>query len=216
MSSTARSNFHQQAELALAELDSQKADELFLSLVVDLESEFGKNQKDVAAELQRIAKSIEADGKLDESIRFKQRTCEVMLRRSMAERRRNQAPPKPAVEGKSFNSMVFVAFTADPASYAAFLQRTGLIHELKVLPDGSRWIRNKESQLILIARAGRLTGYFPLFIASYKDEALKQMQETGHFIDGEEIDICGMKLLLLKDRASQRFLLAGQEILQNF
>lgn len=217
MSSTAKSNFNEEAEHCLAEMDGVKADELFLNLVVRLEDEFNKNQKDVAAELQRIAKAIESEGKADEALRFKQRTCEVMLRRSMAERRRNQAPPgaPPAKDTRSLTQMAFVCFSSDPASYAAFLQRTGLNSELRVLPDGARWMRSKEGQLMLIGRQGRLSGFFPLFIAPSREDAAKAMQDNGHFLDGEEIDICGMKLLVLKDKASQRFLLGGGEILQN-
>ncbi len=216
MSSTAKGNFYEEAEHCLAEMDGVKADELFLNLVVRLESEFNKNQKDVAAELQRIAKAIESDGKSDEALRFKQRTCEVMLRRSMAERRRNQAPPgAPARDTRSLTQMAFVCFAADPASYAGFMIRTGLNSELRVLPDASRWIRSKEGQLILVARQNRLSGFFPLFIAPSREDAARLMQDNGNFLDGEEIDVCGMKLLVLKDKASQRFLLGGGEILQN-
>lgn len=216
LSSTAKSNFFEEAQVALAELDGVKADELFLELVSRLDAEFNKNQKDVAAELQRIAKAIETDGKPDEALRFKQRTCEVMLRRSMAERRRNQAPPGPPVkETRSLTQMIFICFASDPASYGNFLVRTELNSELRVLPDGSRWMRSKDGQLLLITRQGRLSGFFPLFVAPSREDAAKQMQDTGHFLDGDEVDVCGMKLLVIKDKSNQRFLLGGGEILQN-
>lgn len=211
------SNYNQQAQLALEEADSQKAEALFLELVVSLEDAFNKNQKDVAAELQRIAKQIETSGKIDDSLRFKQRTCEIMLRRSMAERRRNQAPPnkEPEKDGKLLRQLVFVCFTADPGSYSAFLTRTELVSELRLLPDGSRLMRSKsDSQLLLLCRQGRLSGYFPLFIASSRDEAARQLQGSGHFIDGDEIDLCGSKLLVIRDRAGQKFLLASADFLQ--
>lgn len=219
MNSAAKNNYYEQAEHALAELDGVKAEELFLALVLQLEEEFNKNQKDVAAELQRLAKQIESEGKVEESLRFKQRTCEVLLKRSMAERRRNQPTPvagAPQKEGKTLNQMIMVYFTGDPAGYAQFLQRTGLNTELRVLPDGSRWMRSKDSQLILIGRGqGRHAGFFPLFVAVSRADAAKQMQETGNFLDGDEVDICGLKLLTMKDKAGQRFFLAGSEILQN-
>jgi hypothetical protein len=215
LSSSANTNYHLYAEKALAELDSEKAEHLFLELVLAIEEAVNKNQKGVAAELQRIAREIESSGKVDDALRFKQRTCEVMLRRSMAERRRNQAPPTQARDTKSLTQMIFICFAADPSSYAAFMQRTGLNQELRVLPDGSRWLRSKDSQLILICRQGRLSGYFPLFVAPSREDAARQLQENGNFLDGEEIDVCGLKLLVLKDKTGQRFLLAGAEILQN-
>jgi hypothetical protein len=203
------------AASALAELDGEKAEQLFLELVLAIEEAVNKNQKGVAAELQRVAKEIEAGGKVDDALRFKQRTCEVMLRRSMAERRRNQAPPAPLKDTRALNQLIFICFAADPPSYGAFLQRTGLASELRVLPDGSRWMRSKDSQLLLVCRQGRLSGFFPLFVALSREDAAKQLQETGHFLDGEEVDVCGMKLLVIKDKSAQRFLLAGAEILQN-
>lgn len=208
--------FSQKAKNALNELDSQKAEELFDELVLCLEETFNKNQKDVAAELQRIAKEIESLGNIDDSLRFKQRTCEIMLKHSMAARRSNQAPSQAAPkESKSFSQSIFVCFAHDPATYSSFLQRLHLFSELRILPDGSRFLRGGNSQLILVCRQGRLSGFFPLFVASSRENALKQLQDAGNFMDGEELDVCGMKMLVLKDKAGQRFLLAGAEILQN-
>jgi hypothetical protein len=215
LSSNTNSKYLLQAEQALAELDSERAEALFEDLVSTIEQSVNKNQKGLAAELQRIAKEIEFAGKEDDSLRFKQRTCEVMLRRSMAERRRNQAPPAPARDTKSLTQMIFICFAADPPTFAAFLQRSGLVQELRVLPDSSRWLRNKDSQLIFLCRQGRLSGFFPLFVAPSREDAARHLQDTGNFLDGDEIDICGMKLLVIKDKSSQRFLLAGSEILQN-
>jgi hypothetical protein len=214
--SSSTDNKHQSfAEKALAELDTEKADQLFLELVVAIEEAVNKNQKDLAAELQRIAKHIEVLGRVDESLRFKQRTCEVMLRRSMAERRRNQSPPAPVKDTKSLTQMIFICFSSDPPAHAGFLQRTGLNQELRVLPDGSRWMRSKDSQLLLICRQGKLSGFFPLFVAPSRDDASRNLQESGSFLDAEELEVCGMKLLVFKDKTGQRFLLAGAEILQN-
>lgn len=214
MSSAAKSHYHDEAQSALAELDTEKADQRFSELVESIEAAYNKNQKDVAAELQRIAKEIEADGQIEDSLRFKQRTCEIMLRRSMADRRRNQSPPAPGKDTKALNQMLFICFTHDPATYSAFLQKTGLAQELRMLPDGARWMRSKDSQLMLICRQGRMSGYFPLFVALSREDAARHQQSNGHFLDGEEVDICGMKLLVMKDKHGQRFLLGGAEILQ--
>jgi len=210
-----QSIYHDHANKALTELDTEKADQLFLELVAKIEDAVNKNQKELAAELQRIAREIESAGKLEDSLRFKQRTCEVMLRRSMAERRRNAPPAPPPRDNKALTQMVFVCFASQPQAYAAFLQTGGLNKELRVLADGARWMRSKDSQLILVCKNDRLSGFFPLFIAASRDEASKELQSHGNILDGSELNVCGMKLLIMKDKSDQRFLLAGTEILQN-
>lgn len=215
MSSATDKNFQQQAEKALGELNAEKADEYFLELVVSLEDAFNKNQKDVAAELQRIAKSIESEGKADDSVRFKQRTCEIMLRRSMAERRRNQPPPLPNKELRTITQMAFVCFASEPSAYAGLFNKHELSSELRVLPDGSRWLRTRESQLLLVCRQHKLSGFFPLFIAPSREDASRYFQDMGNYLDGDELDVCGMKLLVFKEKTGQRFLLGGAEIMQN-
>lgn len=215
MSPATDRNFQQQAQEALEELDSSKADELFVNLIVSLEDAFNKNQKDVAAELQQIAKSIESGGKIDDSLRFKQRTCEIMLRRSMAERRKNQPPPAPPREAKVVTQMAFVSFSPDPPSYAAFFNKLEVSSELRVLPDGSRWLRSSQSQLMLISKQHRLSGSYSMFIAPSREDASRYFQEQGYYLDGDELDICGKKVLVFKDKVGQRFLVAGAEIVQN-
>lgn len=213
--SQATDNFHLLAQEALDELDATKADELFVNLLVALEDTFNKNQKEIAAELQQIAKKIESGGKVDDSLRFKQRTCEIMLRRSMAERRKNQPPPPPPKESKAFTQMAFVCFSTDPPTYAAFFNKHEVSSELRVLPDGSRWLRTSQSQLMLISKQHRLSGFFPMFIAPSREDASRYFQEQGFYLDGEELDICGKKVLVFKDKTGQRFLVAGAEIIQN-
>ena len=208
-------NFQQLAQEALEELDATKADDLFVKLLVALEDAYNKNQKEIAAELQHLAKQIESGGKIDESLRFKQRTCEIMLRRSMAERRKNQQPPPPPKESKAISQMAFVCFSSDAPNYAAFLNKHEVSTELRVLPDGSRWLRTSQSQLMLISKQNRLSGFYPMFIAPSREDASRYFQEQGYFLDGDELDICGKKVLVFKDKASQRFLVAGAEIIQN-
>lgn len=72
--------------------------EVYRKLVEMLFQICNKNQKEIAAELQNLSKALEALGKDEDAIEFKQRTCAVMLEISMEERRRNRsashaAPP---------------------------------------------------------------------------------------------------------------------------
>jgi hypothetical protein len=77
-------------QLALSALTNHSADEAeekLASIITSLEQHYGENQKEVANELQRLAKEIENNGQLEQAIEFKQRTTELMLRISMERRR---------------------------------------------------------------------------------------------------------------------------------
>lgn len=72
---------------ALANHSADEAEEKLASIITSLEQHYGENQKEVANELQRLAKEIENSGQLEQAIEFKQRTTELMLRISMERRR---------------------------------------------------------------------------------------------------------------------------------
>ncbi|MBP6744700.1 hypothetical protein KA344_05670 [bacterium] len=77
-------------QLALSALTNHSADEAeekLASIITSLEQHYGENQKEVANELQRLAKEIENNGQIEQAIEFKQRTTELMLRISMERRR---------------------------------------------------------------------------------------------------------------------------------
>jgi uncharacterized membrane-anchored protein len=85
-------------QLALSALTNHSADEAeekLASIITSLEQHYGENQKEVANELQRLAKEIENSGQIEQAIEFKQRTTELMLRISM-ERRRGLRESRPA------------------------------------------------------------------------------------------------------------------------
>ena len=95
-------------QMALTAVRQPSADETenkLSQLIAALEEHYGDNQKEVAGELQRLAKEIEAAGQTEQAIEFKQRTTEIMLRLSM-ERRRGlkQGPRLPSSTG-SFAAM---------------------------------------------------------------------------------------------------------------
>lgn len=83
------------ARRALDENDTDQREQLYNSMIDELEALFGKNDKEVAAELQRIAKSIEEQGDPDSAFAFKQRSCEMLLKRNMAARRAQGRPATP-------------------------------------------------------------------------------------------------------------------------
>lgn len=86
MTDILNSKIFEHAKGALAEQSSETSEQKYNELIDELETLFGKNHKEVAAELQRIAKAIEDEGDQEASFAFKQRTCEVMLKRNMEQR----------------------------------------------------------------------------------------------------------------------------------
>lgn len=92
-------SFVDQARQALGENNVDQREQLYNELIDQLETMFGKNDKEVAAELQRIAKKIEESGDPDSAFAFKQRSCEMLLKRNMAARRAQGRPPAPPSGG---------------------------------------------------------------------------------------------------------------------
>lgn len=83
-------NNNSRLQMALTAVRQATADETeskLTQLISALEETYGDNQKEVAGELQRLAKEIEAAGQTEQAIEFKQRTTEIMLRLSMERRR---------------------------------------------------------------------------------------------------------------------------------
>jgi hypothetical protein len=122
-------------DLALAALEdptSEQAASVLAKIVTAFEERFGENQKEVASSLQNMAKQIEAHGKADMAMEFKQRTTAIMLIHSM-ERRRGKgstltglpalAPVKPALyEGIIYLMYFTTQFDIDLDFYQKVLE----------------------------------------------------------------------------------------------
>ncbi len=78
---------------ALENPNSERAHENFKTIVVAMEARHGENQKEVAGELQKLSKEIEALGQIEAAMEFKQRTTEMMLVLSMERRRKQSQKP---------------------------------------------------------------------------------------------------------------------------
>lgn len=85
---------------ALAVSDNAQSHEIYKEIVESITKLCNKNQKEIANELQQLAKSLESQGNTDGAFEFKQRTCAVMLEISMEDRRRSRpegAAPQPRI-----------------------------------------------------------------------------------------------------------------------
>jgi hypothetical protein len=66
--------------------DAADAERLVTEIIEELKSRHDDNQREIAAELQAISKKVEAQD-AQAAFTFKQKSCEVMLKMSMASRR---------------------------------------------------------------------------------------------------------------------------------
>ena len=187
---------------AAREPHDDQVETLYNQLVDELETIFGKNQKDVAAELQRIAKAVEDEGDVEAAFGFKQRTCEVLLKRSMFQRRaaREGTAPAPAMNFASstggqerapvlraehsrlLGSLEFICFPTDDAERDAGFYRNSLAGQtLFDHPGDTRTIGMKVASgpAIIFLQDGRLSGCQPLFFVSDMDKVLEQLTRDG-------------------------------------
>lgn len=82
------------ARAALNEPNGEQAEHLYDELISRIESKHAGNQREVAATLSQLAKALDAEDSPEKSMQFKQRTTEIMLKRSMAARMAERQLPK--------------------------------------------------------------------------------------------------------------------------
>jgi predicted enzyme related to lactoylglutathione lyase len=187
---------------AAHEPHDDQVESLYNQLVDELEQIFGKNQKDVAAELQRVAKTVEDEGDAEAAFGFKQRTCEVLLKRSMSQRRaaREGTAPTPAMNfattsggqertpvlraehSRLLGSLEFICFPTDDAERdAAFYRGSFAGQTLFDHQEKTRLIGMKVASgpAIVFLHDSRLTGCQPLFFVSDMDKVLEQLTRDG-------------------------------------
>jgi hypothetical protein len=88
-------NLLEQAAQALTASD-QTSEDAWRQLVEAVRVQFKKDERAVAAELQRLAKLLETARTTDDAITFKQRTCSTLMALGMEERHKNRPPPASA------------------------------------------------------------------------------------------------------------------------
>lgn len=169
---------------ALTTSDPAKAEEAYNQIVLKVQKSFNNNQRDVASELQRLSKCIEASRNTEDSLTFKQRTCESMLKISMAERHKGKpapllAPAKPAPTLKSLEYLLLASqnFERDVRFY------------LETMKADLLWAFNKSGSKI----ASFKMAYGPVILLTDQteirtqqiysvvnlDAAVKELQERG-------------------------------------
>ncbi len=82
------------ARAALGEPNGELAEKLYDELIALIEAKHSGNQREVAATLGALAKALDAEDSPEKSMQFKQRTTEIMLKRSMAARMAERQLPK--------------------------------------------------------------------------------------------------------------------------
>lgn len=197
------------------------ADKLYEELVSAIEEVRGKNQKEVAAELQRLARAIESEGRVDDSMRLKQRTCEVMLRMSMAERHRGKVPvmSRPAQPATDclLKKLAFMYIGAHNSSSELSWLKAGIgASELKRLEDNGRHytvLSLPNSVPVLLCEDEIAGAWLPVFEVENPDEVIEHYRMHWSDLLREEARVPGGKLTWLRSH-TRRFGLISSSCLR--
>jgi hypothetical protein len=122
-------SLRQAADRAIREKDGDQAAFLYDKLVDEVRLLVGDGQKEIAAELSRLAKEIESEGRVEEAFEFKQRTCALLLKLSMSARGRQAPPPVPIAAPVSAATVSKMRFEHLAAGCSDFDQELSLYLE---------------------------------------------------------------------------------------
>ncbi|MFN8549918.1 MAG: hypothetical protein U0103_00420 [Candidatus Obscuribacterales bacterium] len=158
---------------ALSTSDLSKSEEAYNQIVLKVQKAFNNNQRDVASELQRLSKCIEASRNTEDSLTFKQRTCESMLKISMAERHKGKPLPvlAAAKHAPPFKSLEYLILGSNNFEGDFRFYRDTIKSELL-------WAFNKAG----IKLAAFRMAYGPVIVLSDKKEAgaCEQVYSVGN------------------------------------
>jgi hypothetical protein len=171
---------------ALTTADAARSEEIYNSIVLKLQKAFNNNQKDVASELQRLSKSIESSRTTEDSFSFKQRTCESMLKISMAERHKGKPAPISSAPAKAplpFKSLDYLYvgcknFESDAKYYRDTLNGE-LIWAFEKFGAKVAAFKLAYGPIILLADHKKAPSIEPIFSVENLESAIKSLKEKG-------------------------------------
>ncbi len=165
--------------------DPTKAEETYNTIVLNVQKAFNNNQRDVASELQRLSKCIESSRTTDDSLAFKQRTCESMLKISMAERHKGKPAPvsAPAKAPLPFKNLEFLYvgtkdFESDVLYYRDTLKGE-LVWAFEKFGAKVAAFRLAYGPLILLADHKKAPSIEPIFSVANLELSIKELKERG-------------------------------------
>lgn len=173
---------------ALNAKDASQVEQIYTDIVTYVQKAFNNNQRDVAAELQRLAKSIEATTRVEDALAFKQRTCEIMLKISMAERHKGRllentpatTPPPPALPFKNLEYLYVGTsdFERDVAYYRENL-KAQLIWSFEKFGAKVAAFRVAFGPLLLLADHKKAPSVEPIFSVDNLEKTAQALKAQG-------------------------------------
>lgn len=202
---------------ALAISDPTKSEDLYNQIVLKVQKAFNNNQRDVASELQRLSKSVEASRNTEDSLTFKQRTCESMLKISMAERHKGKAPPvlaptKPPLPFKNLEYLYVGCndFDVDVRFYKDTI-KAELLWAFHKFGSKVAAFKMAYGPILLLADHKKAPSIEPIFTVDNLETVVKSLKEKGiSKLDGP-IDTPNGKAYSFKDLGGNQFSLLQNE-----
>ncbi len=170
---------------ALETDDPAKSEDLYNQIVLKVQKTFNNNQRDVASELQRLSKCIEAARNTDQSLTFKQRTCESMLKISMAERHKGKPAPvlaaaKPPLPFQNLDYLYVGCsdFERDVRFYRDIL-KAELLWAFNKFGSKVAAFKMAYGPIVMLADHIKAPSVEPIFSVSNLDASIKTLKSRG-------------------------------------
>lgn len=213
------------ARSALGEPNGDQAELLYNDLIAAIEAHHKGDQREVAATLAQLAKTLNSEDSPDKAMHFKQRTTEIMLKRSMAARMaerqlprmQNQPSMQPSLPPPSplpFKHLEY--FYIGCADFDVDLK-----YYREVLGAHLLWAFNKDGHRVAALRLASGTpmllgthapapACLPVFAVGSLDNAADSLKKRGWAAQGAIFETPSGKAVVFADPSGNRF-----AILQN-
>lgn len=209
------------ARAALGETDGETAERLYDELIARIEAKHTGNQREVAATLGSLAKALEAEDSHEKAMQFKQRTTEIMLKRSMAARMAQRELPKmqnqPALQSlvqPPFGKLEYLYvgcadFDRDLKYYTEVLGAQ-LVWAFDKFNAKVAALRLAAGTPILLATHRKAPSCQPIFSVASLDATIKALKARGWKSQGDAVETPNGMAYLFVDPSGNEF-----AILQN-
>jgi predicted enzyme related to lactoylglutathione lyase len=209
------------ARAALGETDGETAERLYDELIASIEAKHAGNQREVAATLGSVAKALDAEDSPEKAMQFKQRTTEIMLKRSMSARMAQRELPRmqnqPTMQSSvqlPFGKLEYLYigcadFDRDLTYYTEVLGAQ-LLWAFDSLDARVAALRLAAGAPLLLSTHRQAPSCQPIFSVASLDTAVKTLMARGWTSQGDAVETPNGTAYLFVDPSGNQF-----AILQN-
>lgn len=203
------------ADAAIEAPAGELADRAYADLLEGVRQIVGDGEKEIAAELQRLAQEIEAAGRQAESFQFKQRTCALLLEMSMTARvrapRQTAVPPAGSERQTAALDTLLIGtadFPGDLEHYAQALD--GKLGWLCEIPGERAANINVSGAPWIVLFEGLAPGWLPVFSIADVDAFRSRMEAGGWVLEDRRLQTPRGEVLVFAGEGGRRLAVCGR------